>query len=59
MNMISPSPPLPATVFRPEGVTSLADVRDRVEALPAGNERRDTLSAFRIPFPRPGFAETS
>jgi hypothetical protein len=48
MNMISPQQPVPAAAIRPEGAVSLAEVRDRVEALPSGTERRDTLSAFRV-----------
>ena len=36
------------TLFRPEGVIMLADVRTQVELMLAGNERRDTLSAFNV-----------
>ena len=40
--------PLSLTLFRPEGVIMLADVRTQVELMLAGNERRDTLSAFNV-----------
>ena len=40
--------PLNLTLFRPEGVIMLADVRTQVELMLAGNERRDTLSAFNV-----------
>src|SRR5262245_61257323 len=40
--------PLSPTLFRPEGVTMLADVRAKVELMPSGNGRRDILSAFNV-----------
>ena len=45
--------PLNLTLFRPDGVIMLADVRAQVELLLAGNARRDTLSAFNVLRPEP------
>src|SRR3954471_19339851 len=40
--------PFEATLFRPDGVITLADVRDLSDGNLEGNLRRDTLSAFNV-----------
>ena len=40
--------PISLTLFRPDGVIMLADVRAQAELLLEGNARRDMLSAFNV-----------
>jgi hypothetical protein len=40
--------PVKGTLFRPDGVVMLADVRAQVDLLLDGNTRRDTISAFNV-----------